>query len=202
MIITLLALASCVLAYLVGAIPTGYLIGRYFFQVDLTKHGSGNIGATNAARVFGGVRYFAVVLLIDAVKAWGTLLFLHEALATKVPLQVADNIILFCAGTILVGNAHSIFLRFKGGKGVATTVGVIAYLIPFSLLMTFMGSWLLFVMLTRHVFMASIGAMIVLVGNYFYYFYAPDNFMCYFLVAVLYWIILRHKENISRFMHR
>lgn len=202
MVVIFLSLFSCILAYLVGAIPTGYLIGRYFFRVNLMAHGSGNIGATNAARVLGGVRYFIIVLLIDAIKAWGVLFILHQLLLARITELSANNILFFCAAALLVGNAHSVFLRFKGGKGVATAVGVIAYLIPFSLLISFVGSWLLFLMLTRQVFMASIGAMVVLIANYFYYFYAPDNFMCYFLVAVLYWIILRHKENISRFMHK
>ena len=188
------------LSYLVGAIPTGYVIARYFFHIDITKHGSGNIGATNVARVLGGVRYFILVFCIDMAKAFGSLFLTDMLLQRYYAQHYINNILLVCAMILLLGNAHSVFLRFKGGKGVATTIGIIAYLITPPLLLFFIMNWLLLVGLTRQVFVASIGAMVSLVAMYTYLFYAPDNLLMYFLFSLLVWIVWRHKSNLKAFL--
>ncbi|MFH1832096.1 MAG: glycerol-3-phosphate acyltransferase [bacterium] len=200
----MLLVALFVLAYLIGSIPTGYLICRYCFNIDVTQHGSGNIGATNVARVLGkGIKYFVFIFLIDAAKAYLSLyaanyFFVHNLLINAAQVQ---NYILLLACAVLLGNAHSIFLKFKGGKGVATSLGIIVYLIPVSLVLLFLASWLIILAFTRRVFMASIGATIIMTGMYGYLYFTGNNLLFYFLIIICYWLILRHRANIKLFLH-
>ena len=200
MMIQSLMLCSIIASYLIGAIPTGFLFARYFFNIDITQHGSGNIGATNIGRVFGGVRYFVLIFLIDAGKAFFCLCIIQYLLQGILVQQDINNLLLLAGMALLLGNAHSIFLRFKGGKGVATTLGIIAYLIPLQLIIFFIGSWLLIMVVTRQAFIASIGAVLILNMMYVKRFYAHDNFLMYFLFAILLWIVWRHKSNIINFL--
>ncbi|MFH0898758.1 MAG: glycerol-3-phosphate acyltransferase, partial [bacterium] len=114
------------------------------------------------------------------------------------PVQ-AQNYLLLLACALLLGNAHSIFLQFKGGKGVATTLGIVAYLIPSSLLLLFVISWVVLLLATKITFVASIGAMALLTMVYGILYFTPNNLLFYFLVVICYWLVLRHKTNIYRF---
>ena len=109
-------------AYLVGSIPTGYLIAKLAGIADIRSHGSGNIGATNVARLI-GIHGFFLVLCIDALKAYAYLRYMQTITSQDVYL---------CAIALLIlsGNIHSLFLGFRGGKGVATSIGIAAALMP------------------------------------------------------------------------
>lgn len=200
MVIRFLIAFLVICSYLIGAIPTGFLFARYLFSIDITQHGSGNIGATNIGRVLGGVRYFILIFLIDAAKAFGCLYVIQHLLQRMMTQQDVSNVLLIAGMALLLGNAHSVFLRFKGGKGVATSLGIIAYLIPSQLIIFCLGSWLLLLLITRRAFMASIGAILFLNIMYVSRFQAPDNFLMYFLFAILLWIVWRHKSNIKEFL--
>src|SRR5690348_15473304 len=102
-------------AYLVGAIPTGYLIAKLKGITDIRQHGSGNIGATNVSRIL-GKHYFFLIFFLDAGKAY---LFIHALKA-----HFSFNYLCIFASIVLVGNGYSIFLRGSGGKGVATLFGL------------------------------------------------------------------------------
>lgn len=104
-----------VLAYFIGAIPSGYMIGRVFYGVNLKKVGSGNIGATNAYRELGAVAGLSV-FICDFLKG-----FLAVHLGMPDP-----TLVLACAIFVIVGNDWSVFLKFKSGKGVACGVGAFA----------------------------------------------------------------------------
>ena len=104
-----------VLAYFIGAIPSGYIIGRVFYGVNLKKVGSGNIGATNAYRELGAVAGLSV-FICDFLKG-----FLAVHLGMPDP-----TLVLACAIFAIVGNDWSVFLKFKSGKGVACGVGAFA----------------------------------------------------------------------------
>ena len=108
--INLIVWATALLAYLIGAIPTGYLIARLKGVRDIRQHGSGNIGATNVSRLL-GIHYFFIIFFLDAGKAF---LFMN----TIKPYFPIDYLYFF-AGILLLGNTCSLFLRFRGGKGVA-----------------------------------------------------------------------------------
>nr|BAL59739.1 hypothetical conserved protein [Candidatus Acetothermum autotrophicum] len=140
------ALGVAVLCYLVGAIPFSYLVGR-LKGIDVRRHGSGNVGATNVTRVV-GASYGAVALIGDVgkgiVAAWLTGLF-------GVPLWLS--------GLAVVGHNWSIFLKWSGGKGVATTLGLLVVFSWPTLLVT-VAIWLFLVLLTRYVAVGSMGALL------------------------------------------
>lgn len=180
-------------AYLIGSFPTGYWFAKIFYGVDIREHGSGNIGATNVGRIL-GKKFFFLVMAIDASKAFVTL--------TCAKIFASGNLLfLFCvAATLLLGNAHSIFLRFRGGKGVATSLGVLAFFMPFWLVLFFAVVWGLTFSFTRAAFFASLlAAFFVLLVHLLFF---GLTVMTLFLVFLLMWLTARHKINIFLFLNR
>src|SRR5690606_19298027 len=112
-------IGTLIVAYLVGSIPFGLIAGKLVKGVDIRQHGSRNIGATNAARVIGW-KWFPVVLLLDALKGAGPCLAGHFLSS-----QAGVDLVLFAAIGALLGHFFSIYIGFKGGKGVATGLGVV-----------------------------------------------------------------------------
>lgn len=104
------------LAYLVGSIPTGFLIASYVAGVDVREYGSGNIGATNITRVL-GKKLGAITLVIDILKSFAVVY-------TAKWLDFSTVYLSFTAAAVLMGNCFSIFLKGRGGKGVATSLGI------------------------------------------------------------------------------
>ena len=142
------------LSYLAGGIPTGYLAARWFKGIDIRKHGSGNPGTANVYRVV-GTGAGAVTLLGDALKG-----FLPVLLAQRLfPEQ--PWFALLCGAAAIVGHDWTVFLGFKGGKGVATSAGVFAALTPLPLALTLLsfagGVWG-----SGHISMGSLSAAAVL----------------------------------------
>ncbi len=174
-------------AYLIGSIPTGLIFGKLIWKKDLRRYGSHNIGATNAWRILG--------------KKAGILIFVLDFLKGQIGVLIGGC--LFgtpCAMVLgglfaLLGHIFPIFLAFRGGKGVATALGVIAALMPQITLIVF-AVWLVIVLLTRYVSLGSIIAAIltpILAAA----FREPKEFFVFALAAAIV-IIWRHKENISR----
>lgn len=138
------------LSYFVGAIPTSYLAGRLFRGIDLREHGSKNLGATNVYRTLGW-RYAIPVGLVDIAKgAVPVLLFAP---------RVSDGQLfgLACGIAAIVGHVYSVFVRFRGGKGVATAAGVMLGLTPLALGVAAL-TWLVMLTLTGYVSLSSITA--------------------------------------------
>lgn len=183
-----------ILSYLVGSIPTGYLFSRYWCGVDITRQGSGNIGATNVARVL-GARYFFVIFFIDAFKAGGLLYLIFYCLGmiSKIGLHG----LLFSAAAILVGNAYSVFLNFKGGKGVASTVGVLFVLMGPTIALSFSFLWLAILKLSKHAFIASLISIALITGVYFFS-AQYDAARGAFLLCLNGWFFLRHIPNMRQ----
>ena len=138
-----------VIAYFMGSIPTGVIIGKKFKGIDIREHGSKNTGATNAYRVL-GKKYGIIVLLADAFKGWFPVF-----LATMFNL-VGWQVILVGILTIL-GHTLSPFLKFKGGKGVATSLGVFLYLVP-NIVLILVVVFMLIAFSTKYVSLASVSA--------------------------------------------
>lgn len=172
-------------AYLVGSIPSGYLFAKYVHGIDITTFGSGNIGATNVARVLGSRSYFFLIFFFDFFKA-----FLFLFLLGNSPLVLA------CAVALLLGNTYSLFLQFRGGKGVATALGIVASLFP-TLLIMFLLCWMMCFFYSRRVDFSSLVSFALLplvclmLGHY------ESLPLLWF---ILFWIMLRHKSNIATFM--
>lgn len=180
------------IAYLVGSIPFGLLIARWVAGVDVRTVGSGNVGATNVGRVL-GKGGFAGVLLLDAAKGAAPVLLLPPLLATE-PDRLALLAVLAGVGAIL-GHVFSVFLRFKGGKGVATTAGVIIALSPLTAAVT-LAVFGLAVLLGRMVSLASVVASL----SFPLAVYAVEGTgpLLWMAVAVALLVVVRHRGNLAR----
>lgn len=151
-------LLTALAAYLLGSIPTGYLVARWK-NIDITQVGSGNIGATNVFRILGrGPGIF--VLLTDAAKGALSVLFL-PGLASLVAGAGSPWLAALAAVCAVLGHNFTCWLRFKGGKGIATSAGALAALVPAAFLVIFI-TWIVVFALGRYVSLASIAAAAVL----------------------------------------
>jgi glycerol-3-phosphate acyltransferase PlsY len=148
-------LLTALVAYFVGSIPTGYLFGRAR-GLDIRKSGSGNIGATNVFRTLGKSAGIAV-LLIDAVKGFVP----PRYLLFGVTPETREYHSMLAGLFAILGHNYTCWLRFKGGKGIATSAGVLIALVPYGLLIT-LGVWILVFLISRYVSFASICAAFVL----------------------------------------
>lgn len=179
-----------VASYLLGAVPTSYIVGRLARGIDLREHGSGNLGATNAFRVFGW-RLALPVLVFDVFKGWLPT-FLFPGLDDAAPAWA------FAYGAAaIVGHVFSVFVRFRGGKGVATSAGVFLALAPKAVLVG-LGIWLAIVFTTRIVSLASILAALTLPLTV----YALHGTTAVFWVsaALAAFVIYAHRSNIRRLL--
>lgn len=177
-------------AYLLGAVPSGLIIGRLFWQTDLREHGSYNIGATNAYRTLGKAAAL-IIFLADAFKGMAGVWF-GSFFAAEPAAMVLGGIM------AIAGHNWSLFLQFKGGKGVATGLGVIAMLMPTITLLIFV-IWGVIVYLTKYVSLASIIAAAAVPVCAFIW-ELPDYYMAFSIAAAVF-VIYRHKANIGRLLN-
>jgi acyl phosphate:glycerol-3-phosphate acyltransferase len=194
-------IAIALLGYLLGSIPAGYLAGR-IGGIDIRNSGSGNIGATNVVRVL-GKRYGYPVFAIDFAKG---LIAVLVAIAVARHADLAERLVQALGVTAgvcsVIGHAFPIWLRFKGGKGVATSVGVIFGLMPVAALIV-LGVWILTFELSRYVSVASIIAAlalpiaILLVPQRQH---SDSAVVFYFSLCLTAVIVLRHRSNLGRLM--
>ncbi len=178
--------AMLLAAYLVGSIPFGVLVGKLFYHVDVREHGSGNVGTTNVFRVL-GKKAGVVVLVCDMLKGF-------------VPAFIAASffnpwLAIFIAAAPVVGHMYSVFLKGRGGKGVATGAGVVLALVPlaFGIILVV---WVLLILTTRYVSLASLVATL-LVPVFVFAFGDP---LPYEIAAVLVTVVIfwAHRGNIRR----
>jgi len=178
-----------VLGYLIGSIPNGLIIGKALYNMDLRQFGSKNIGATNAYRTLG--LWPAVwVFLTDASKGVVAVCLAQILVGTPVALLMGG-----IAG--IIGHNWSVFLKFTGGRGVATGLGVIAVLVPKVTAIIFL-IWIVIVYTTRYVSLASIVAA-ALVPILMWVMSERMEFIYFGLLAALF-VIVRHKPNIERLL--
>lgn len=146
-------IALLLAAYLLGSVPFGYIVGRVR-GIDVRQHGSGNIGASNVMRLF-GVPAGILVLLLDALKGYmGVAMMRMAGYDTPELLLLAG----LCA---VAGHTWSVFLRFRGGRGVATSLGVLIALAPAVAAVAFF-TWVVVLLLTRYISLSSVVAGAVL----------------------------------------
>ncbi|SJZ81626.1 glycerol-3-phosphate acyltransferase PlsY [Megasphaera cerevisiae DSM 20462] len=182
-------------AYAAGSFPSGLVIGKLVYHTDPRQYGSHNTGATNAYRVFGAAGGLAV-LILDICKGLFGVYMGQVGGALWLPEY---QIYMMIAGGLLaiIGHSCSVFLQFKGGKGVATGLGVILFLAPWETLIVF-AIWCVIVGITRIVSLGSIVAA-ALVPVTMYCFGEPLPVTVFgFLAALL--VVVRHKDNIVRLL--
>ena len=178
------------IAYFLGSIPTGLILSSYLGKIDIRKEGSGNIGATNVYRTLG--------------KSLGALTLLGDVLKGLIPVVIAIwllkseiwiGLTLLCA---FLGHTYSIFLKFKGGKGVATALGIFVIIVPWAVLISFLVfagtlyKW-------RYVSLSSITATGSLPLWIFLLPYSRVYFIFSIIVAGL--VILKHQDNIKNLIN-
>ena len=181
-------LLSIVIAYLLGSVPFGYLLTRFATGRDVRQSGSGNIGATNVLRT-AGRKLGIATLLLDIAK--GTLAVVIAQLLTGDTKVMALAALAVCAGHVF-----PIFLKFQGGKAVATFAGAFGYLMPIPLLAT-AAIFLIAVLASKHVSLGSIlGALMFPFGVWLILHPSWTELVAAFAVSAL--IIYRHSSNIQR----
>lgn len=179
-------------SYLLGSIPTAYLVVKRLKRVDIRSVGSGNVGATNVTRSAGfGPGLF--VFVIDGLKGWAAVSLVAPALMP----DGASAARLACGVAAVAGHMAPVFLRFRGGKGVATSIGVLLGAMP-SAAAVFLGVWVVCFALWRYVSVGSLAAAVslpavqLLAGRPI-----PDVLLGAGLAAL---IIVKHRANIERLL--
>jgi glycerol-3-phosphate acyltransferase PlsY len=176
-------------SYLLGSIPTSYLVARIFKGVDLREHGSRNLGATNLYR-FLGWKYAIPAGLFDAAKG-AIPVWVFGPRVPGLPLFP-----LFCGVTAVIGHVFSVFVRFKGGKGVATASGVVLALAPWALLVVLVV-WIATVWLTGYVSLGSVLSA-ALFPAAAYFLEGARGPVLAVEIALAAFIIWKHRANLKR----
>ena len=193
-------IVGIIISYLIGGIPFGYLIA-VIKGIDIRTEGSGNIGATNVGRVL-GKKYGLIIFILDMLKGFIVVFFIPALVssAVNIPTTTDNLLVVLCGFCAVLGHAFPVYLKFKGGKAVATSFGVFIWLVPLSIAIAF-GVWLLTVIVTRYVSLGSMIGSLSLVGVIVIVVDSPfgDNiYLTVMSVAVAILIIARHTSNIQR----
>ncbi|MFO7871938.1 MAG: glycerol-3-phosphate 1-O-acyltransferase PlsY [Kiritimatiellia bacterium] len=196
---TLIYISAVAVSYFLGAVPTGLLAGRAG-GVDIRTSGSGNIGATNVFRVL-GARWGVTVLILDIAKGFVPAFFFPIIVSwLSGPAETGTEFGMLCGFMAVIGHNWPVYLKFKGGKGVAASLGMLAGIAWISVLWG-MGVWIVFTTVTRYVSAGSIAAALtVAVTGWF--FHAKEGPLLPAVLTVLAGIVVwRHRKNIIRLMN-
>ncbi len=183
-------LLMILIAYLVGSIPSGLILGKWIWNTDLREHGSHNIGATNTYRTL-GIKPALLIFACDALKGVFGVWLGGYLIGSPIALLLGG----ICT---IIGHNWPIFLKFRGGRGVATGLGVIAMLVPTVTAIVF-AIWAAIVYFTKYVSLGSVVAA-ACVPILMFVFGEQFEFLCFGIVAALF-VIVRHKANIVRLLN-
>ncbi len=183
-----------ILSYLIGAFPSGYVIGKLFYKKDIRQFGSGNTGATNSFRVLGKLAGFLVTFL-DIFKGFIVVFFpLWLPVSAEGPISSFFTNGLIVGAFAILGHVYPVYLGFKGGKAVATSAGVILGMNPI-LLIILAAIFFIILKLTKYVSLSSIIASICcLIGAVL----IRDIILVIVSIGVVVLLIIRHRSNIVR----
>ena len=174
--------------YLIGSIPFALILTKLFGHGDIRNIGSGNVGATNVLRT--GNKYLAIaVLCLDILKGLAPFIIINSLYDINILHSV------FLCHFAILGHIFPIWLKFKGGKGVATYIG---FLIGFNFLVGvyFLVTWITIALISRYSSLSSLVASII--APLYFFFINPNNLVCIFLIYLFLIISLKHRENIKR----
>jgi glycerol-3-phosphate acyltransferase PlsY len=181
------------LAYILGSTPTSYWVGRFFFDVDLRKVGSGNLGATNTFRALGW-KAAVPVALVDVLKGWFPVWFFpqHDYTSTWVWT-------LGYAGAAILGHVFSFWVKFRGGKGIATSAGAFLGLAPWGVLVALLV-WMGVTFTTRIVSLGSLAAAVALPLSLLFLPHRGGAALLIFTVVLAAFVFWAHRANIRRLL--
>lgn len=203
-----------IIAYLIGSIPFGVILGKLICKKDIRQYGSKNIGTTNAIRVL-GKKVGYLVFFCDVFKGMLVMIIVKILASTNIWINPNEIDIFYYGAAAILGHCFSIFLKFKGGKAVATSLGVVLFLTPIPAIVCLIVFAIVFYT-TKYVSLASTGATFaVLITTWILYIFGikdVTNFGLYFIakpsliVAILYSvlaavILLRHIKNYKRLLN-
>ena len=174
-----------VLAFLIGSLPFGLFVSRLFYRKDISKEGSGNIGAANVLRTLGRPAGI-LVLLLDAAKGFGPTYFAND--------RVGIGLALFVGLAAILGHCYSPWLRWKGGKGVATELGVL-FALAWPAGVVFVGVWSVIVIACGY---ASVGSLVASLSSIPTLWLFDGGWAALYAVIVCALIAWRHRENVQR----
>jgi len=175
------------LSYLMGSIPFGFILTKIFLKKDIREIGSGNIGATNVLRT-GNKMIGYITLSLDILKAIVPLLIIKFN---------QSEFLFISALSIFLGHVFPLWLKFKGGKGVATYVGML-FCINYILGFIFIFSWFIIFIIFRY---SSLSSLIASLTIPIYHFYIIDNNNYYFFIILFILIFYTHRENVKRLIN-
>lgn len=198
----LLILFAIIISYSLGSIPTAYIFGRLLKGIDIRKHGSGNVGATNAWRVLGKTTGITV-LVLDILKGYIPVVFLGSFLASRISLADKAILPISLGLSCICGHNWTLFLGFKGGKGIATTLGVLA---GFSMqipglrliLILLILTWFFIFLITRIISAASVLTSIAL--PVFTVMFRQSIAVVSFSILLCVFSVIRHLPNLKRIL--
>ena len=171
-------------SYLLGSIPFGLILSKIFLKKDIRQSGSGNIGATNVLRSGGKVLGF-LTLIMDGLKSY---------LAVMITIRFFSDYFFLSAILVFLGHLFPIWLKFKGGKGVATYLGIL-FGLNFFYAVIFILSWLTIIFITKFVSLGSLVSSLIVLSMNVYFEGLNDSIMLFlFLVLIIY----SHRTNIGR----
>jgi acyl phosphate:glycerol-3-phosphate acyltransferase len=177
------------LAYLLGSIPSGLIVGKLFYGKDIREHGSGNLGGTNTFRTL-GIKAGLVVTITDILK--GTL-------AAALPLLFDLELHALIAGVFaVVGHMYPVFANFRGGKAVATSGGVLLFYAPLMFLIMF-AIFILCLYVTKYV---SLSSMLAAVAALIYSLIVWDKPLIAVVAILAFFVIYRHRANFKRILNK
>jgi glycerol-3-phosphate acyltransferase PlsY len=198
----MLYLASALVAYFLGSIPWGYLAGK-LNGIDLHKEGSGSTGATNTLRVLGkpwGYTVFALDALKGSLAVIAAFQISTRFFASTPTETIAAGVV--AAIFAVIGHSYPVWLKFQGGKGIATSAGIMLALFPWPVFAFGLFVWLVLFYSTRFVSVASLGAAVALptASAAMWYLGDCDAIRTSIAAAMCVLAVWRHKSNISRLM--
>jgi glycerol-3-phosphate acyltransferase PlsY len=195
----MLIFTNVIIAYLIGSIPTAFWVGKYFHGIDIREHGSKNAGATNTFRVLGKKSGW-FVLMVDILKgvAAATLpyWFQSQFIGFKDELLIMQLSASFSA---VFGHVFPIFAGFRGGKGVATSLGIVIGLNPFAAAIC-LGVFLIVFLISKYVSLGAITAAFVFPFVSYFIIKNDIRIMIIFSIVLSFLVIIAHRKNISRLL--
>jgi glycerol-3-phosphate acyltransferase PlsY len=197
-LITPINILALVFAYLIGSVPTSVWLGKYYHGIDIREHGSGNAGATNTFRIF-GKKLGITVLIIDILKGWIAVKLFYVLYESGQSVDELFNLKIRLGICALLGHVFPIYVGFKGGKGVATLLGIILALNHEAALMS-IGVFLIVFLITRYVSLSSILAglffpVVVMVISK-----TSQPAMVVFALMISVAVVITHQKNIERLL--
>ena len=200
MLITPINILALVFAYLIGSIPTAVWLGKFYHGIDIREHGSGNAGATNTFRIFGR-RLGIIVLIVDILKGWIAVKLFYVLYESGQSVDELFNLKIRLGICALLGHVFPIYVGFKGGKGVATLLGIILALNHEAALMS-IGVFLIVFLISRYVSLSSIVAglffpVVVMVISK-----TSQPAMVVFALMISVAVIITHQKNIERLLSK